>query len=186
MATISSSFSDMGGKETFSARTPTGSIYDAFKAIDRRLLNMVLAGIAQMRVAAEQLSNIGFNETKLLIGKKGSYKSYVKNGQQRMSSAPGQPPAAQRGEELEPSIYQKVTSKANQNPATSEFGSTAPFAVTLEFGNSKLAARPFMLPARAKVAGRAEDVVVRNLLIAYNRSIKKQTGTKPIVVDYRI
>ena len=185
MAAISSTGNFGGGKETFKATTYTGSIYDAFKGIDSRLLNMVLSGIAQMRVAAEQLSNIGFNETKLLIGKKGSYKKYYKKGVERMSSAPGTPPAAQRGEELEPSIYQKVTSKKNQNPATAEFGSTASFARTLEYGSTTMPARPFMLPARAKVMNRAPDIVVRNILIAYNRSLKKSTGKKAIVVDMR-
>lgn len=186
MATITSTGDFGGGKETFKAHTYTGSIYDAFKEIDKRLLNMVLSGIAQMRVAAQQLSVIGFNETKLLIGKKGSYKTYYKKGVERMSSAPGTPPAAMRGEDLEPSIYQKVNSKANQNPAVAEFGSTASFARKLEYGDGKTPARPFLLPARAKVARRGNDIVVRNLLIAYNRSIKKQTGKKPIVVDMRL
>lgn len=92
MATIKSS----SGGQTFKAFTPTGSVYDAFKNIDNRLLKMVLAGIFQMRKAAEDLSVIGFNETKLLIGKKGSYKPYYKKGKQRMSSNPGSPPAAER------------------------------------------------------------------------------------------
>ena len=64
MATIKSSFTHTGaGTETFKAMTSTGTVYDAFKAIDRRLLNMVLAGIAQMRNAAQDLSVMGFNQT---------------------------------------------------------------------------------------------------------------------------
>lgn len=178
MATIKSSF----GGQTFKAFTPTGSVYDAFKNIDKRLLNMVLAGISQMRAAAKDLSVIGFNETKQLIGKKGNYKKYYKNGKERMSSAPGTPPAAEQGEDLEPSIYQKVVSGPNQNPAIAEFGSNAPFAAKLEFGTTNLPARPFMLPARSKVAGVAHSNVARHLRIAYSRSIRKSTG-KPIIID---
>ena len=187
MATIKSSFTHAGaGTETFKAMTSTGTVYDAFKAIDRRLLNMVLAGIAQMRNAAQDLSVMGFNQTKLLISKQGSYKPYYKKGKLRMSSAPGEPPAATPGEDLEPSIYQKVISRPNQNPAVAEFGSTAPFARKLEFGTTSMPARPFMLPARAKVASRANSEVARHLQIAYSRSIKKSTGAKPIVIHVKI
>jgi hypothetical protein len=94
-----------------------------------------------------------------------------------MSSQPGQPPAAEMGEDLEPSIYQKVISKPNQNPAVSEFGSTAPFAATLEFGNTKIPARPFMLPARQKVANVAASTVAQHLQIAYSRKTKSLKGT---------
>lgn len=170
------------GGQTFKAFTPTGSVYDAFQNIDKRLLSMVLAGIYQMREAAKDLSVIGFNETKQLIGKKGNYKKYYKNGKERMSSNPGSPPAAERGEDLEPSIYHKVVSRPNQNPAVAEFGSNAPFAAQIEFGTTKLPARPFLLPARQKVARVANSNAARHLRIAYSRSIRKSTG-KPIIID---
>jgi len=187
MATISSSFTHKGaGTETFKAMTPTGTVYDAFKEIDKRLLNMVLAGIYQMREAAKDLSVMGFNQTKLLISKQGTYKEYYKKGKKRTSSAPGQPPAAEKGEDLEPSIYQKVISRPNQNPAIAEFGSTAPFARKLEFGTSTMPARPFILPARTKVQARANSVAARHLEIAYSRSIRKSTRAKPIVIRVAI
>lgn len=180
---MKSSFTFKGaGTETFKATTATGSLYDAFKQIDKRIFSMVLAGVYQMREAAKDLSVIGFNETKKLISKKGSYKTYYKKGRQRMSSQPGQPPAAQQGEDLEPSIYQEVTSRPNQNPAVAEFGSRAPFARDLEFGTTRVQPRPFMLPARQKVASVARSNVARHLDIAYTRAAKKQKA-KVIRVD---
>ncbi len=157
--------------------TATQTVYKALAAVDPMIKKIILAGIYQMREAAKDLSVIGFNEVKKSIAHKGSYKPYRKKGKDRMSSQPGQPPAAEMGEDLEPSIYQKVVSKPNQNPAVAEFGSTAPFARTLEFGNTKTAARPFMLPARQKVANVAHSNVSRHLQIAYSRKTKALGGT---------
>lgn len=86
---------------------------------------------------------------------------------------PGKPPAAEKGEDLEPSIYSEIKSKANQNPAVAEFGSTAKFARELEFGSSRVPARPFMLPARQKVASVAKEIVMQDLGIAYAKKAKK-------------
>jgi hypothetical protein len=156
--------------------TPTQKVYASLAAVEPMIKQIVLAGIWQMKEAAKDLSIIGFNETKKLIGRKGSYKLYRKKGKDRMSSQPGQPPAAELGQDLEPSIYQKVTSKSNQNPATAEFGSTAPFAANLEFGTTNLPARPFMLPARQKVANVAGSTVAQHLQIAYSRKTKSLKG----------
>lgn len=156
--------------------SPTQTVYKALAAVDPIIKKIILAGIYQMREAAKDLSVIGFNEMKKSIAHKGSYKPYRKNGKDRMSSQPGQPPAAEMGEDLEPSIYQEVISKSNQNPAIAEFGSTAPFARTLEFGNTKIAARPFALPARQKVASVARSSVSRHLQIAYARKTKALQG----------
>lgn len=157
--------------------SPTQTVYKALAAVDPMIKKIILAGIYQMREAAKDLSIIGFNEVKKSIAHKGSYKPYRKNGKDRMSSQPGQPPAAEMGEDLEPSIYQEVISKPNQNPAVAEFGSTASFARTLEFGNTKIAARPFMLPARQKVASVAHSNIARHLQIAYSRKTKALGGT---------
>lgn len=183
MATMKSTTSLPGGnKETFKAFTATGTLYDAFKDIDRRIFGMILAGVYRMREAAQDLATIGENEVRLSIGKKGSYKEYFKRGRKRMSSQPGSPPAAERGGDLEPSIYSKVTSKPNQNPAVAEFGSTAEFARDLEFGTNKIQARPFMLPARQKVASVAQEKVARHLQIAYSESISKSNKKNTFVV----
>lgn len=183
MATIKSTANLPGGnKETFKAFTATGSLYDAFKNIDKRIFGMILAGVYRMREAAQDLATIGENEVRLSISKKGSYKPYTKRGRLRLSSQPGTPPAAERGGDLEPSIYSKVVSRPNQNPAVAEFGTTAPFARDLEFGTNKIEARPFMLPARQKVAAVAQQRVAQHLQIAYSQSIKKNNKNNNFVV----
>lgn len=143
---------------------------------------MVLAGVYRMREAAKDLATIGENQVLLSIGKKGSYKPYHKRGRLRMSSQPGTPPAAERGGDLEPSIYSKVVSKQNQNPAVSEFGATAEFARDLEFGTNKIQPRPFMLPARQKVASVAQEKVAKHLQVAYQKSILKQSKNNTFII----
>lgn len=182
MATMKSTVNLPGGnKETFKAFTATGTLYDAFKHIDKQIFGMILAGVYRMREAAKDLATIGENEVRLSISKKGSYREYYKRGRRRMSSQPGSPPAAERGGDLEPSIYSKVVSKQNQNPAVAEFGSTVDFAWDLEFGTNKIQPRPFMLPARQKVAARAQQEVARHLQIAYSKSISKNKNNKFVV-----
>lgn len=183
MATLKSTANLPGGnKETFKAFTATGTLYDAFKKIDSRVFGMILAGVHRMREAAQDLATIGENQVRLSISKKGSYKPYVKRGRLRLSSQPGSPPAAERGGDLEPSIYSKTVSKQNQNPAVAEFGTTAPFARDLEFGTNKIQPRPFMLPARQKVAAVATDTVRRHLVDAYSMSISKNNKQNKIVI----
>lgn len=171
-----------GNTETFKAFTATGSLYDAFAHIDKRIFGMILAGVYRMREAAQDLATIGENQVRMSISKKGSYKPYFKRGRLRLSSQPGSPPAAERGGDLEPSIYSRVVSKKNQNPAVAEFGSTAPFARDLEFGTNKIEARPFMLPARQKVAAVANDRVARHLQDAYGKSVRKNNKQNKFVV----
>lgn len=159
-----------------SKASATSSIYSATKELDASIRAMLLAGVYQMRTAAGELANLGRLAILVSISQSGSYKKYLKKGKERMSSQPGRPPAAEKGEDLEPSIYSKVNTKFNQNPAIAEFGSTASFAKTLEFGNAKLPARPFVRPARQKIASVAEPIIIRNLIYAYNRNNKKRAG----------
>jgi len=182
MGTIRGGFNFPGlPSETFSARTPTGTINDAFKKIDKRLKSMVMAGIKEMNKAAFELANIGKLAVLASISKPGSYKPYYKKGRRRLSSQPGQPPAAESNGDLAPSIYAKSITKGMKNPAEAEFGSTAPFATKLEYGSASVAARPFMLPARQQVANVAEAVVVRRLVSAYNAKLLS-LGAESIVV----
>lgn len=184
MATIKSSFTFKGaGTQTFKAMTPTGTVYDALKGVEKRVFGAVLAGIYQMRRAALELATIGSNEIRRTTIKKGSYKPYVdKRGKLRLSSQPGTPPAATTGGDLYPSIYEASVSKANQNPAVAEFGATADFAADLEFGTPRIPARPFMLPARQKVASVAQHNVARNLRIAYAKSLSKSGKSTKVTV----
>ena len=167
-------------------KTPTSGIYSATKEIDMRIRSMLLAGVFQMKNTAEKLAYLGKLEVLSSISRKGSYKAYKKKGVDRMSSQPGTPPAAEKGEDLEPTIYSKVISKNNQNPAVAEFGSTASFAKTIEFGNSKIPARPFMLPARQKIAQVAPAIVVTDLVRAYQKNLSKKSKSATVVVEFKV
>lgn len=167
-------------------KTPTSGIYSATKEIDMRIRSMLLAGVFQMKNTAEKLAYLGKLEVLSSISRKGSYKAYKKKGVDRMSSQPGTPPAAEKGEDLEPSIYSKVISKNNQNPAVAEFGSTASFAKTIEFGNSKIPARPFMLPARQKIVQVAPAIVVTDLVRAYQKNLSKKSKSATVVVEFKV
>jgi len=153
--------------------TPTQTLYKMFNSVDYAVKAMVLAGVFQMRQTSGKLADYGKKAILASISKPGSYKPYYKKGKRRLSSQPGQPPAAERGEDLEPSIYAEIKSKNNQNPAVAEFGSTAPFAAKLEFGTSSIPARPFMLPARQTVAQVARAVVMTDLGRAYAKKAKR-------------
>jgi HK97 gp10 family phage protein len=136
------------------------AFYSSIAAFDARLKRALLHGAWAMRDAARELAKLGEVEVRASIDKTGSYKPYWKKGKKRMSSAPGTPPAAQRGETLEPSIYSKVVSSVKRNPAEAEFGSTASFARDLEFGTEDMQPRPFLRPAKAKVRAAARPIVV--------------------------
>lgn len=182
MAAIRGGFNYPGlPSETWSAQTPTGTILDAFKKIDNRIKNMVMAGVYEMNAAAEELANIGRLSILSLISKPGSYKPYYKKGRKRLSSQPGQPPAAEKDGDLASSIYSRRISKGKDNPAVAEFGSTAPFAAKLEYGTTSVPARPFLLPARQQVANVAGAVVSRRLMNAYNKKLASM-GVADIVI----
>lgn len=184
MAQIRGGFNYPGlPSETWTAQTPTGTIFEAFKHIDRRITNMLIHGMYAMNKTAGELANLGKLKVQELISQPGSYLPYYKDGQLRMSSHPGKPPAASRGGSLDSSIYSVRTSKDKDNPAVAEFGSTAPYARELEFGTTSIQPRPFLLPARQAVADVAQAIVVRNLVIAYNKSLRNAKNT---TVDVRM
>ena len=153
------------------------AFYDALKTVDKRIKHALLRGAWAMRDAARDLSKLGENEVRKSIIYRGSYKKYYKKGVERMSSHPGNPPAAVTGEDLEPSIYSRVTSGPKRNPATAEFGSKAPFAADLEFGTTKIQPRPFLRPARDKVRNEAAEIVVNHLVNAYITSLMSAKKT---------
>jgi HK97 gp10 family phage protein len=156
--------------------------YDVLKDVDKRIKHALLRGAWAMRDAARDLSKLGEKEVRKSIIYKGSYKKYYKKGVERMSSHPGNPPAAVKGEDLEPSIYSRVTSGPKRNPATAEFGSTAPFAADLEFGTTKIQPRPFLRPAKKQVRDMAPLIVVDHLVTAYRKSLSGAKATT-VVID---
>lgn len=64
------------------------------------------------------------------------------SGKGHVPSAPGEPPNRDTG------VLQAHLTNALVGPLTAEVRSDAPYANALEFGTSKMAARPYMRPAR--------------------------------------
>jgi HK97 gp10 family phage protein len=63
------------------------------------------------------------------------------SGKEHVTSAPGEPPNADTG------VLDRNIETVQVGPFKVEVSSNAPYSVALEFGTSKMAARPFMGPA---------------------------------------
>lgn len=85
-------------------------------------------------------------------------------GKNHIVSLPGQTPNSDLGT-LDGSIGAKKAGKLKARVLA-----TADHAVPLEFGTSKMAARPFMRPARDKKADEVRDLVARGMNEALRRS----------------
>lgn len=87
------------------------------------------------------------------------------HGDSHVPSLPGEPPNQDTGH-LDGNIETKI--KADANNPTVEVTSKAAYAAALEFGTSKMAARPYMRPATEKnrkavtdLAGKAVSIAIR-------------------------
>lgn len=154
-------------------KTNTQTVYAAFQEVDKRLQQIVLAGIYEMRHTAGQIADEGRDHVKQIINHPGTYRPYTYKGRIRYSSRPGEPPAAIVGERLEPTITSGIISKNNQNPAVAYFGAGAEFARDLEFGTPEIAPRPFIRPTREYLLTRLKGIIVGNLRHAYERKIRR-------------
>lgn len=72
---------------------------------------------------------------------------------QHVVSNPGEPPNRQDGD------LQGGLEISRPEPLVAQVSSNAPHAVPLEFGTSKMAARPYMRPARDKTLPRAKRIL---------------------------
>ena len=150
------------------------SLNKAIKDLDNRIQRIIQAGVSSTHLSANMIADTGAELVRDSIRHSGTYKPYIdKRGNQRMSSAPGEPPASAAGNDLDKSIYSKSVSKKNQNPAVAEFGSTSPYARALEYGTEKMAPRPFMRPIAQEIRrDRVEYIVTSNFAIRMARKIK--------------
>lgn len=85
------------------------------------------------------------------------------SGKQHVPSKPGEPPSNDTG------VLANNISTVSVAPLIVEVSSRAPYASALEFGTSKMAARPYMKPARDKNVKFVQQVVQK----AVNNAIKK-------------
>jgi len=84
------------------------------------------------------------------------------SGKNHVPSKPGQPPMRDTGN------LQAHIETSQPEPFVAQVTSSAAYAAPLEFGTSKMAARPYMRPARDKVLPVAERILERRL----NRATK--------------
>lgn len=85
------------------------------------------------------------------------------SGKNHVPSKPGEPPNQDTG------VLGAGITTVQVEPLTVEVSSNAPYAADLEFGTSKMAARPYMRPARDKM----KDEVKKDVIDAANHAIRK-------------
>lgn len=86
------------------------------------------------------------------------------SGKNHVASKPGQPPNEDTG------TLRIHTTVAQTDILKAQVRSDAPYAGALEFGTSKMAARPFMRPARDKKKKEVRDRMVKQMNTLVKRS----------------
>lgn len=79
------------------------------------------------------------------------------SGAGHVPSAPGEAPNRDTG------YLQSRLSNVETGPVSAEVRSEAEYAAALEFGTSRMAARPYMRPARDKEAPKAQERLVKQI-----------------------
>lgn len=85
------------------------------------------------------------------------------SGKGHKPSAPGEPPHRDTGN------LQANIETSQPAPLTARVTSSAKHAAAMEFGTSKVAARPYLRPARDKTLPRAEQILVKRINDATRR-----------------
>lgn len=86
------------------------------------------------------------------------------SGKNHVPSRPGQPPNQDTG------VLANNIETVRKAPLLVEVSSNAEYSEPLEFGTSKMAARPFMVPARNKTRGEVVQLVRRAVKKAVEQS----------------
>lgn len=130
---------------------------EGFAEMQRRLAEVVTGGegtvVAVMNFAAQSTSQRAKN---LIKSSSPAGNVHFRRNPDRYvrASAPGQPPAIDLGNLINSISFRKMS---NSSDTAFAFAS-APYAPTLEFGDTLIAPRPFMLPAfEAAVAAAAKQ-----------------------------
>lgn len=88
------------------------------------------------------------------------------SGKGHVPSKPGEPPNRDTG------VLQANIEAQLVKPLVAEVSSNAPYSAPLEFGSSKMAARPFMRPARDKKAPKIQQLFAEEIGKLVKRSGK--------------
>ncbi|MGK9168024.1 HK97 gp10 family phage protein [Inquilinus limosus] len=110
----------------------------AGKAV-RREAGKAVAAAAEL-VAAEAVASIAVGSA---------------SGPDHIPSAPGEPPNADTGR-----LDGNITA-VRRSELAADVVSAAPYAADLEFGTSRMAARPYLRPATAKKRGEAVELILQ-------------------------
>ena len=86
------------------------------------------------------------------------------SGKQHVASKPGEAPNA------DTHVLDRSHETIKTGPLTAKVQVTAPYAAPLEFGNSRVAARPFLRPARDRKTNDARDLVAKAVNVALKRA----------------
>ena len=139
------------------------SLRKAIFDLDRRVKQIIDAGVHSNTKSVAELAKIGEDELHRLIDHRGTYKPYIDaSGTSRLSSQPGEPPASAPGNPLDLNIYHNAITPPKGNPAIAEFGVKGEIAQALEFGTGKIQPRPFVRPAREFVRKNAAKTIADN------------------------
>lgn len=79
------------------------------------------------------------------------------SGKGHVRSAPGEPPKNDTG------VLKNNIETSMPGPLEAQVASNAPYAGDLEFGTSKMAARPYMRPARDKLAPKIQKLFAEKI-----------------------
>ena len=85
------------------------------------------------------------------------------SGKKHVPSAPGEPPNRDTG------TLQNHIETTMPGPLLAEVRSNAEYAAALELGTSKMAARPYLRPARDKMRRKIQNLFARELIQMMNR-----------------
>ncbi|MES2289300.1 MAG: HK97 gp10 family phage protein [Pseudomonadota bacterium] len=77
------------------------------------------------------------------------------SGKNHVPSNPGEPPNNDTG------VLKNNIEAVLKEPLVAEISSNAPYAAPLEFGSSKMAARPYMVPARDAERAAVQELVTQ-------------------------
>lgn len=151
------------------------SLQKAIKDFDANFKAVIQAGVSSTYNSAFILAEEGQKKAKELVHHPGTYKPYVdKDGNIRMSSRPGEPPASGPDFPLYNSIYATRRTRPNFNPAIASFGSTMDYAAKMEYGTGRVAPRPFLRPTISFLSTISDGIVLRRFADAMMRKAKKQ------------
>lgn len=134
------------------------------KGRDKHMRRLKRLGGAGLNLAVGKVLEVGAGMIR--AGAFQSISAGSVSGAKHVPSSPGQPPNRDTGH------LQGLLETQRTGPVTAEVRSNADYASPLEFGTSKMAARPYMRPARDK-----SEPKIQRLFATEMSKLVKRSGT---------